>query len=135
MKRLSDCLESQVNINLKDIKYTPLRDISEPCNPIVSDNIEAIKIEGNEIIVTVSRTVEFEQEALFRIVITHETTFTLSDDKKDNFSEIEITEAILADKPLYGGTAMNRASFLISAITSAYGGSPLVTNPNFIDEA
>lgn len=95
------------------------------------DNIKA-DVEGDEVRITVTRSLEFEPNELFELSISFGAVLKFEPQKKKeyNWHEINMAEEFKNNGEFVTVNLMNRITLLIAQITSSFGQTPIVLPPS-----
>lgn len=101
--------------------------------------VDSIKVdvEGNDNVrVTVTRTLSFEQNELFELTVSFGAILKFEPTRKNeyNWHEINMAEEFRKNGEFVTNNLMARISLLIAQITSSFGQPPLILPPNVASE-
>ena len=131
---LKDYFEDEIQIILANIDYKDISTKSDSARISVADSIDDISFDGEKLKLVVSREVWFEPKAVLDLKVTYIAIFTAKTEDCDKIRATNISDAVNEDKDYFAGIALDRVSMIIAIITSAFGSSPLVTPPSFMDK-
>lgn len=137
MAILRDFLSNHRYIQLNEIKYHALNnELPKKPKSVYFDDFN-VECENNSIIITVTRHIKFEPECFFTADVSYSVTYSILNEKYEDFSKenFNYTDEVKSDLENYIPDEMDRISLIISQITDAFEGRPLITAPRlcFID--
>lgn len=99
------------------------------------DNIEAL-LQEDGIKLSVTRTLKFDPEELFELVVSFGAVVFFDEKKKNdyNWNEVDLADEFRRNGEFVTGNLMHRISLLIAEITASYGQAPLVLPPVLAEE-
>lgn len=132
MSILKDFLSDHRYIKLNEVKYHT-HDNEIPKNPklVYFDDFN-VECENKSIIITVTRHIKFEPKCFFTADVSYSVTHSILEEKYEDYSKetFNYFDEVKSDLEYYITDEMDRISLIISQITDAFEGSPLITSPH-----
>ena len=134
MSNLKDYLSDTKYIQLNSVKYTNLNtEIKSKPELNCFDNFEC-NYKEKAIEIKVTRYVNFTPKCLFSAEISYSIIHKFDESKYKGFNkdDFDLQKIVESDLDYYVPDEMDRVSLLISQITDAFEGRPLITSPHFL---
>ena len=116
------------------IEYDRIDTIASPKEVLLNcaDNINVEVNEKNEVKIIVTRTLTFDPEEMFRLVVAFGANLKLEPQKmmEYNWHELNLAEEFRENGNFVIDNLMSRISLLIAQVTSSFGQSPLILPPS-----
>lgn len=94
------------------------------------DNYRA-EVKGSSVVLTITRHLSFDQEALFELIVSFGAILTFNAEKAAEYdwNKIDLAEEFKNNGDFVTANLTNRITFLVGAITSSYGQAPIILPP------
>lgn len=134
MNNLSEFFCNEQEYYLDFVSYTRIDQItSEPELELkCTDTIKA-KICDDRVVITVTRELNFNPEALFKLAVSYGVILRFIPEKKNevDWNNIDLAKEFQENGMFATGNLFNRISLLVGEITSSFGQSPIIVPPQF----
>lgn len=133
MKDLKEILDEYSGMRLNRFDYKRIEQIQEETNLYLQDEFQVLEVQEDFFALLIRRHIYCEPEDTMNIELEFEIARHLAEGYTEDLRKYDIESEVKKDVDYYIDYNMSRASALISAVTSSFGMSPLVTPPNFIE--
>ena len=136
MERLTEYLNEHVSMRLNKIEFERKDSVEgDSANICINDSFEISEVHEKMIAISLTRHIFCQPEGLIDIYIEFEIARYMDDEEPVVFNDFDLEKEITKENiDDIIDMNFNRASALISDITSGFGMNPLITPPMFVDE-
>lgn len=132
MKDLRAILTESSGMRLNHFEYTRIDSLEDETKLCLEDEFEISEIHQERFSIIVRRHIYCDPEDVMDMMVEFEIVRYLKEDCLEDLREYDIENQVKNDVDFYIDYNLNRASALISNITSSFGMNPLVTPPQFL---
>ena len=134
MRQLTEILDKEnILFRLNKVNYERVEHSNAEFDIIIDDSFQISEIHEDMFSVLLSRHVSFEPESLFDITVEFEVARWRDKNATESFEDYDLNDIINNDNiDELTGYNYNRASAIISAVTTSFGLTPLITPPVFV---
>lgn len=135
MENLSSYFMKEQEYYLDSISYERIDQIigTTEVQMLCTDTVEAKEIEGEKVIINVTRKVSFSPEILFDLSISYGAILKFNDNKRDvDWTSIDLSGEFKENGSFVTDNLFRRISLLVGEITSSFGQPPIIIPPQII---